>query len=191
MTLVESIMLPLGTQAPNFSLRDVNNKSVSLNEFKEKAAYLIVFMCVHCPYVKHLEKEFALMANEYQKKGVAVIAINSNDADYDPDDGVEGMKDQINRLGFKFPYLIDETQEVAKAYKAMCTPDFYLFDKEKKLVYRGQYDKTRPGMGQPDGKDLKAALEAVIKNRPVNEDQKPSSGCNVKWKIGNEPEYFG
>lgn len=182
MSLTPSTMLPLGTTAPDFSLPDINDKTVSLEDFDNVKAYLIAFICVHCPYVKHIEDEFAALATEYQKKGVAIIAINSNDPDYDPDDDLAGMKNQAVKHNFDFPYLIDETQEVARSYQAACTPDFYIFDKDKKLVYRGRFDETRPGSGQPSGDDLKKALDAILNNQPVSENQEPSIGCNVKWK---------
>jgi len=182
MSLTPSVMLPLGTIAPGFSLPDINSKMVSLEDFKNIKAYLIAFICVHCPYVKHIEDEFALLATEYQKKGVVVIAINSNDPNYDSADDLEGMKNQIVKHNFDFPYLIDETQEVARSYQAACTPDFYLFNKDKKLAYRGRFDRTRPGLGRPSGIDLKRALDAVLNGQTVPENQKPSIGCNIKWK---------
>jgi len=175
-------MLPLETSAPDFSLPGIDGKTVSLGNFDGAKAYLIAFICVHCPYVKHLEDEFALLALEYQEKGVAVIAINSNDPNHDPDDDLVGMKKQVDEHKFNFPYLIDETQEVARDYKAACTPDLYVFDKSKGLVYHGQFDDTRPGQGHPTGKDLRAALDAVLDDQPVPASQKPSTGCNIKWK---------
>ncbi|MFC1653389.1 thioredoxin family protein [Patescibacteria group bacterium] len=182
MSLTPSTMIPLGTTAPDFSLPDINGKTVSLKHLGESQAYLIAFICVHCPYVKHLEKELAELGNEYQQKGVVIVAINSNDPDYDPEDSVEGMREQAQRLNFNFPYLVDESQDVARSYQAACTPDLYVFNSEKKLVYRGQFDDTRPGSGTPTGKDLKKALNAVINGNPVELNQKPSSGCNIKWK---------
>lgn len=182
MSLTPSIMLPLGIIAPNFSLPDINGKITSLKDFDGAKAYLIAFICVHCPYVKHIEDEFAVLATEYQKKGVITIAINSNDPDYDSEDDLTGMKNQATKHNFDFPYLIDETQEVARSYQAACTPDFYVFDKDKKLVYRGRFDETRLGSGQPSGIDLRKALSAILNNQPVPENQKPSIGCNVKWK---------
>jgi len=189
MSLTPSTMLPLKTIAPDFSLPDLNGKIVSLNDFKDAKAYLIAFICVHCPYVKHLENEFATLASKYKEKSVAVIAINSNDPNHDPDDNLEGMKQQASKYNFTFPYLVDESQEIAKSYQAACTPDFYVFDQKKELVYRGQFDDTRPGQGHPNGEHLKAALDAVLNNQSVLENQKPSSGCNIKWKPGNEPAY--
>jgi len=182
MSLTPSTMLPLGTIAPDFSLSDINGKTVSFEDFRGIKAYLIAFICVHCPYVIHIEDEFAALAAEYQKKDVAIIAINSNDPNYDPDDDLAGMKNQAAEHNFSFPYLIDETQEVARGYKAACTPDLYVFNKDRKLVYRGRFDETRPGSGQPSGIDLRKALDAVLNNQPVSENQEPSIGCNVKWK---------
>ncbi len=189
MSLTPSTMLSLETSAPDFSLPDLNGTIVSLNNFKNAKAYLIAFICVHCPYVKHLEDEFATLASRYKEKGVVVIAINSNDPNYDPDDSSKGMKQQATKHNFNFPYLVDESQEVAKSYQAACTPDFYVFDQNKKLVYRGHFDDTRPGQGHPDGKHLVAALDVVLDNKPVLKNQKPSSGCNIKWKSGNQPTY--
>lgn len=190
MVLTSSTMLPTNTKAPDFSLPDINGKMVSISDFNDSKAYLIAFICVHCPYVKHLEKEFSQLAKEYLEKGVTVIAINSNDPNYDSDDDLSGMQRQAERLDFLFPYLVDKTQEIAKSYKAACTPDFFLFDQNKNLVYRGQFDDTRPGMGNPDGKDLKEAINSVLENKPMSENQKPSSGCNIKWKPNNQPDYF-
>jgi len=180
-------MIPLKTTAPNFSLPDLNGTIVSLNDFNKAKAYLIAFICVHCPYIKHLEKEFSVMASEYQEKNVAVIAINSNDPNYDPEDSLEGMKKQATGNNFTFPYLVDDLQKVAQAYQAVCTPDFFVFNQNKKLVYRGQFDDSRPGQGRPSGEHLEAALNSVLNNQPVLENQKPSSGCSIKWKPGNEP----
>jgi peroxiredoxin len=182
MSLTPSAMLPLGTVAPGFSLPGIDGKTVSLDDFDGAKAYLIAFICVHCPYVKHIEDEFAALAVEYQKKGVVVVAINSNDPDYDPDDDLVGMKKQAAEHNFSFSYLVDETQEVARAYQAACTPDLYVFGEDKRLVYRGRFDETRPGSGQPSGTDLRAALEAILDGKPVLTDQNPSIGCNVKWK---------
>lgn len=188
--LTPSTMLPLGTTAPNFSLKDINGKTVSLSDLKDSKAYLVAFICVHCPYVKHLEYQLADLVAEYKELGLTTIAINSNDPDNDPEDSIEGMRRQAKEVGFEFPYLVDETQEVAQKYKAACTPDLFLFDKDKKLVYRGQFDSTRPGNGTPDGKDLEKAIKAVINEEPIINEQMPSSGCNIKWKPGNEPSYY-
>lgn len=190
MSLTNSTMLKLGTIAPDFSLPDVvSGKTVFLSDFKNKKGYLIMFICRHCPYVKHVEGELANMGNDYKDKGLAIIAISSNDPDYDSDDRPESLKEQAETLGFSFPYLFDEAQEVAKKYTAACTPDLFLFDKDKNLVYRGQLDDTRPGKGEPTGKDLRNALNAVLEGKDVSGDQRPSSGCNIKWKSGNEPNY--
>jgi peroxiredoxin len=186
-----STMLALGTKAPDFELPDTGGKMVSLKDFAGSKALLVVFMCNHCPYVKHIIDKFVEIAREYQSKGVAVVGINSNDVDNFPDDSPENMTATAKAKGFTFPYLYDENQETAKAYKAACTPDFFLFDANRKLVYRGQLDDSRPGSGKPvTGADLKAAMGAVLANKKVLELQKPSMGCNIKWKPGNEPTYF-
>ena len=186
-----STMLALGTKAPAFRLADPHGKWVSSDDFKDSAALLVVFMCNHCPYVKHIRSKFAELAKEYQARGVAVVGINSNDAESYPDDRPEKMADEIKRVGYTFPYLYDESQEVAKAYRAACTPDFYLFDRDRLLVYRGQFDDSRPGNERPvTGADLRAALDAVLAGRPVASNQRPSLGCNIKWKRGNAPDYF-
>jgi len=186
-----STMLPLGTKAPPFRLPDPHGKRVSLDDFKDAPALLAVFICNHCPYVKHIRSRFAELAKEYQAKGVGVVGINSNDVANYPDDRPEKMAEEIKQVGYTFPYLYDESQEVAKAYRAACTPDFYLFDREHRLVYRGQFDDSRPGNGRPvTGADLRAALDAVLAGRPVPSNQRPSLGCNIKWKRGNAPDYF-
>jgi len=186
-----STMLALGTKAPAFRLADPHGKWVSSDDFKDSAALLVVFMCNHCPYVKHIRSKFAELAKEYQARGVAVVGINSNDAESYPDDRPEKMADEIKRVGYTFPYLYDESQEVAKAYRAACTPDFYLFDRDRLLVYRGQFDDSRPGNERPvTGADLRAALDAVLAGRSVASNQRPSLGCNIKWKRGNAPDYF-
>ena len=182
-------MLPLGTAAPDFRLPDTNGKTVSLADFKDKPALLILFLCNHCPYVKHVRAELARLGKEYQGRGVAVVGINSNDATRYPDDSPERMRVEAREARYTFPYLYDETQAVAKAYQAACTPDFFLFDRQRQLVYRGQLDDSRPGNDRAvTGADLRAALDAVLAGRPVPADQKPSAGCNIKWKPGNEPE---
>jgi len=192
MVLTPSTMLPLGTQAPDFALRDPWGKTVSLADFAGAPALLVVFLCNHCPYVKHIADHFAQLARQYQARGVAVVAINSNDYRMYPEDSPEHMREEIQRRGYTFPYLIDESQEVAKAYRAACTPDFYVFDAQRRLVYRGQMDSSRPGNDIPiTGEDLRQALDAVLEGRPVPDKQRPSLGCNIKWKPGNEPEYFG
>ncbi|MBW8002919.1 MAG: thioredoxin family protein [Planctomycetes bacterium] len=191
MSLTGSTMLPLGTQAPDFSLPDTNGKIVTLLDFQEAKALLVVFMCNHCPYVKHIQKHFTGLVKEYQDRGAAVVGINANDVETHPDDSPENMARDARRLGYNFPYLYDETQQVARAYRAACTPDFFLFDKYRKLVYRGQMDDSRPGNDRPlTGLDLRSALDAVLAGEKVNSNQKPSMGCNIKWKPGNEPDYF-
>lgn len=187
-----STMLKLGTKAPNFELENViDGKKVSLDQANNNKALLIIFMCVHCPYVQHVKHEIAKIGKDYIEKGLGVVAISSNDVEKYPEDAPENMKKMAEELRFNFPFLYDETQNVAKEYTAACTPDFFLFDKDTKLVYRGQLDDSRPGNDKPtDGKDLRRAIEAVLSERNVLPDQKPSSGCNIKWKAGNEPSYF-
>jgi peroxiredoxin len=190
MALTPSTMLPLGTPAPDFRLPDTDGRLVSLDDFRDAPALLVGFICNHCPYVKHIRHELAGLAEEYQQKGVAVVGINSNDAENYPDDSPEMMVREKADVRYLFPYLYDETQAVARAYQAACTPDFYLFDKDRKLVYRGQLDGSRPGNAIPvTGKDLRAALDATLAGRPVGDNQRPSMGCNIKWKRGNEPSY--
>jgi peroxiredoxin len=189
MALTPSTMVALATAAPDFHLPDPNGRMVSLSDFKAAPAMLIMFICNHCPYVKHVRTELARLAKEYQARGVAVVGINSNDATRYPDDSPERMQAEVGEAGYTFPYLYDETQEVARAYQAACTPDFFLFDGERRLAYRGQLDDSRPGNDRPvTGADLRAALDAVLAGRAVAGDQKPSAGCNIKWKPGNEPE---
>jgi peroxiredoxin len=184
-------MLPLGTQAPKFSLPNVDGRMVSLGEFAGAKATLVIFMCNHCPYVIHVAPELAKLAREYQAQGVAVIGINSNDASAYPADSPEQMVHEVESREYTFPYLFDESQDVAKAYQAACTPDFFLFDKDQKLVYRGQLDDSRPNSGIAlSGKDLRAALDKVLSGQALPADQKPSIGCNIKWRKGNEPDYF-
>ena len=191
MVAVNSTMLPLGTKAPDFRLPDTGGKMVSLGDFKNAAALLIVFMCNHCPYVKHIRAGLAQLARDYQPRRLAVVGISSNDVANYPQDSPAKMAEEAKAAGYIFPYLYDETQAVAKAYHAACTPDIYLFDMDQRLVYRGQFDDSRPGNNLPvTGKDLRAALDAVLVGKPVAADQKPSIGCNIKWKPGNEPEYF-
>jgi peroxiredoxin len=184
-------MLPLGTKAADFSLPNVDGHTVSIADFAAAPACLLIFMCNHCPYVKHVADELAKLARDYQAKGVAVVGISSNDVANHPDDSPERMAHEAKTRGYTFPYLYDATQRVAQAYKAACTPDFYIFDKNQKLVYRGQMDASRPDSGIPvTGKDLRAALDAVLAGKPVAAEQTPSIGCNIKWKAGNEPDYF-
>jgi len=192
MARTESTMLPLGTKAPDFSLVNIDGKTVSLANFQGAPALLVIFLCNHCPYVKHVADGLAQLAREYQAKGVAVVGISSNDVAAFPADSPEQMVQEAEQRGYTFPYLYDETQQVAQAYRAACTPDFYVFDKDQRLVYRGQMDSSRPESGIPvTGEDLRAALDAVLAGRTVSESQRPSLGCNIKWAPGNEPEYFG
>ena len=192
MVKTASTMLPLGVKAPDFSLPDVGGKRVSLAGFADAPALLIIFMCNHCPYVKHVAAGLSALGKDYQQRGVAVVAINSNYVDSFPEDSPAKMAEEVKLRGYTFPYLYDETQAVAKAYRAACTPDFYVFDHQRKLVYRGQMDSSRPGGDLPvTGEDLRAALDAVLAKRPVSTNQKPSIGCNIKWRPGNEPDYFG
>ena len=191
MALTPSTMLPLGTVAPDFSLPNFDGSTVSLADLRQAPALLVIFMCNHCPFVKHVADALAQLAREYQAKGAAVVGISSNNAEKYPADSPEQMVAEAENRGYTFPYLYDETQEVAKAYRAACTPDFYVFDGKQKLVYRGQMDDSRPDSGkQVTGRDLRAALDAVLAGKPVPSDQKNSIGCNIKWKPGNEPEYF-
>jgi peroxiredoxin len=191
MAMTASTMLELGTKAPDFHLPDTEGNLVSLSDFDDAPVLLVVFMCNHCPFVRHILDHLLELAREYQAKGVAVVGINSNDVESYPDDRPEMMAKIAREKGFPFPYLYDETQEVAKSYRAACTPDFFLFDGQRRLAYRGQMDDSRPGNHEPiTGADLRAALEAVLAGRPVPERQRPSMGCNIKWKPGNEPEYF-
>jgi peroxiredoxin len=190
MALTPSTMLPLGTAAPDFNLPDTTGKLVSLADLKDKAALVVIFMCNHCPYVIHIRAGLAQLARDYTPKNVGVAGINSNDVKNYPDDSPARMKDEVKNAGYIFPYLYDETQAVAKSYHAACTPDIYLFDRGRRLVYRGQFDASRPGNGIPvTGKDLRAALDAVLTGKTTSEFQAPSIGCNIKWKSGNEPRY--
>jgi peroxiredoxin len=185
MAATPSVMIPLGSTAPDFTLPDtVSGKNKSLTDLKGRAGTLIMFICNHCPYVKHLNQEIVSIANTYQPKGINVIAISSNDVAQYPDDGPESMTVVAKQLGYNFPYLYDESQEVAKAYDAACTPDFYLYDKDLKLFYRGQLDDSRPKNTSPvTGKDMRNALDALIAGKGPIEDQRPSIGCNIKWKV--------
>jgi peroxiredoxin len=178
-----SAMLPLGTKAPEFRLPDPSGKWVWSKDFNSAPALLVAFICNHCPYVRHIQSSFAELATKYQARGVAVVGINANDAESYPDDSPEKMAEEIKRAGYTFPYLYDESQQVAKAYQAACTPDFFLFDRNRLLVYRGQYDDSRPGNERPiTGADLSAAVDAVLEERAIPSEQKPSIGCNIKWK---------
>ena len=183
MALTPSTMPGLGKKAPDFSLPDTEGKTVSLSDFRGAKALLVMFICNHCPYVKHVQQGLAALCKEYRERGAAIVGISSNDVAAFPDDAPDKMKLEKKLAGYVFPYLFDETQEVARAYEAACTPDFFLFDAGRKLVYRGQMDDSRPGNGIPvTGKDLKAALDAVLSGRPISADQKASVGCNIKWK---------
>ncbi len=191
MALTPSTMLPLGTLAPDFKLPDTTGKIVSLTDFRDAKALVVIFMCNHCPYVVHIRDGLAQFARDYAPKNVGLVGINSNDAQKYPADSPAKMKDEVKSAGYIFPYLYDETQAVAKAYRAACTPDIFLFDKNQKLIYRGQFDGSRPGNNiEVTGKDLRAALAAVLNGQPVPEKQIASIGCNIKWKPGHEPDYF-
>lgn len=191
MAAVPSTMLALGTPAPNFALPDTDGRPVALSDFRDAPALLVMFICNHCPYVQHVRTELARLAREYQARGVGVVAIASNDVAQYPDDGPEAMRAERERMGYTFPYLYDETQDVARAYRAACTPDHYVFDRERRLAYRGQLDDSRPNSAVPvTGRDLRAALDAVLAGRAVPAEQKPSLGCNIKWKPGYAPAYF-
>jgi peroxiredoxin len=181
---IASVMLSLGTPAPPFALRDVVSGQIcSLDSFTGKTALLVMFLCRHCPYVMHVEQGIATIGQDYRDTGLGIVGISSNDPVQYPDDAPPRLKEMAERLGFTFPFCFDETQEVAKAYKAACTPDFYLFDQERRLVYRGQLDDSRPGSNKPvTGRDLRAAIDAVLSGRPVNSNQKASVGCSIKWK---------
>ena len=191
MVAVNSTMLTLGTKAPDFALPDTTGKTISLKDLQGAPALLVVFMCNHCPYVKHIRSGLAQLARDYLPRGLAMVGISSNDVANYPADSPAKMAEEAKSAGYLFPYLYDETQAVAKAYRAACTPDIYLFDKEQRLVYRGQLDDSRPGNSIPvTGKDLRAAIEAILAGKDVSSQQKPSIGCNIKWKPGNEPDYF-
>jgi peroxiredoxin len=191
MAMARSMMLELGTPLPAFHLPDLEGNSVSSDQFDSAPALLVVFLCPHCPVVRHIRKEFGRFAAEHQKKGLAVVAINSNDPIAYPDDDTDGMMREIFDAGYTFPYLVDQSQDVAKAYRAACTPDFFLFDRDRRLVYRGQFDDSRPRNNVPiTGSDLSAAVDAVLEGRSPSTIQKPSVGCNIKWRVGSEPEYF-
>lgn len=194
MALTPSTMAALGTSAPDFRLRDARGGEVARDDFAAAPALLVMFICNHCPYVKHVRSELARFAKDAQARGVAVVGINSNDF-RDPKyagDAPERMREEADLAGYSFPYLVDETQEVAKAYTAACTPDFFLYDRARRLVYRGQFDGSRPDSGIPvTGADLRRAVDAVLAGAPVSADQRPSMGCNIKWKAGNAPAYFG
>ncbi len=193
MVRTESTMLPLGTTAPTFNLEDVTSgTTVTLTNFIDKKGLLVMFICQHCPFVKHVEDELGKIGQDYVPKGIGVVAISTNSIETHPQDSPENMREQATRASFNFPYAFDATQEVAKSYTAACTPDFFLFDSDLKLAYRGQLDDARPGNDKPvNGKDLRAALDQLVAGQSVPEAQKPSIGCNIKWAPGNEPAYFG
>lgn len=191
MVRTASTMLPLGSPAPDFSLPNVDGKTVSLADFQGKNGLLVVFMCNHCPFVIHVRPQLAAFAKEYSAKGLGIVGISSNDVTEYPQDGPEAMKTEHASAGYVFPYLYDATQSVAKAYRAACTPDFFLFDRDHRLVYRGQFDSSRPKTDIPvTGSDLRAAADALLAGMPIVADQMPSIGCNIKWKAGSEPDYF-
>ncbi|MBN2056939.1 thioredoxin family protein [bacterium] len=186
-----STMPPLGSPAPDFTLPDYKGLERSLEDFSAAPALLMIFMCNHCPYVQHVRGEIVRVAADYQPRGLAVVAINANDAERFPEDDIDKMKEYARTYNYTFPYLYDESQETAKAYQAACTPDFFLYDKERKLYYRGRLDDSRPGSDIPvTGANLREALEKVLADRPAPDRQKPSVGCNIKWRPGNEPPYF-
>jgi len=193
MALTPSTMLPLGTKAPEFELLDVSSEeTISLHKFSSHKGLLVIFLCCHCPFVKHVEREIARIAQDYQKQNIGIIAISVNDIEKYPDDSPAKLQEMAQRLGLDFTICYDESQNIAKAYRAACTPDFFLFDQERKLVYRGQLDDSRPSNNKPvTGADLRAAIEAVLVDQAVTSEQIPSVGCNIKWKPGNEPNYFG
>ena len=192
MTLTPSTMLALGTQAPAFTLTDaVDGHAISLADFAGKPALLVMFICNHCPYVKHVQSELGRVAADFAPRGLAVVAINSNGLEEYPEDGPQHMKELALSEGWDFPFLFDETQEIAKKYMAACTPDFFLFDGDQTLVYRGQLDDSRPSTDIPvTGRDLRAAIDSILAGEPVPEEQKPSMGCSIKWQPGNEPNYY-
>jgi peroxiredoxin len=190
MSLTPSTMLPLGTEAPDFRLPDPSGRLVARDDLADAKGLLVAFLCNHCPYVKHIRKGLAAFARDYATRGLAIVAINSNDVATHPEDAPPKMAEESKRAGYVFPYLYDETQAVAKAYRAACTPDFFLFDRARRLVYRGQFDASRPGNSVPvTGRDLRAATDAVLAGRAVAGEQTPSIGCNIKWKPGREPDY--
>jgi peroxiredoxin len=184
-------MLPLATKAPNFNLPDVSSgKTISLDQFKTKKALLVMFICRHCPYVQHIKYELAKLGNDYQNKDIGIVAISSNDAQNYPDDSPQSLKEFAKELKLTYPLCYDQSQEVAKSYTAACTPDFFLFDSNQKLVYRGQLDDSRPGNNAPvNGRDLRQAIDKVVSGQSLSADQKPSAGCNIKWLPGKEPKY--
>ena len=193
MALTPSTMLALGTKAPDFHLSDVvSGKTISLATFLGKRALLVMFICRHCPYVQHIKEELARLGKDYAGKDIGIVAISANDIATYPDDAPDQLKAMAKALSLAYPLCYDESQEAAKAYTAACTPDFFLFDARQALVYRGQLDDSRPGNGKPvTGRDLRAAIDAVLAGKPVSPEQRPSLGCNIKWKPGRAPAYFG
>ena len=193
MALTASTMLPLGTIAPDFSLQDVvSGNTITLPTFADKQALLVMFICQHCPFVQHIKDELARLGKDYINRNLGIVGISANDVNNFPDDAPEKLKAMAQELDLPFPICYDESQEIAKAYTAACTPDFFLFDAQLQLVYRGQLDDSRPSNGKPvTGADLRAAIDAVLAGQPVNSQQQPSVGCNIKWKPGNEPSYYG
>ncbi len=191
MALTASTMLALGTKAPDFTLPDVvSGKTISLASFKNAPGLLVMFICRHCPYVKHVQNEIAKIGRDYQDKQLAIVAISANDVQNYPEDAPDKLKEMAQSLKFVFPFCYDESQSVAKAYRASCTPDFFLFDGQNKLVYRGQLDNSRPGNNEPNnGQDLRSAIDAVLAGKTISTEQKSSVGCNIKWKAGKEPNY--
>ena len=192
MARTPSTMLPLGTPAPNFDLPDPDGQRHRLGDFADAKGLLVMFICNHCPFVIHLEHALAAFARDYRANGLAIVAVNSNDVANYPDDAPDKMKAKAEEVGYTFPYLFDDAQTVARAYRAACTPDFFLFDTDRKLAYRGQFDDSRPGNTHPvTGADLRAACDAVLAGETPKTEQTPSVGCNIKWKPGGAPEYFG
>lgn len=191
MVRTASTMLPIGTLAPSFLLPDTTSTLVGLAECKKKHGLVVAFLCNHCPYVKHVAPELKRIADEYARKEIGFVGINSNDATVYPEDSPQAMVQERSLRGYEFPYLYDETQQTAVAYRAACTPDFFVFDRDLRLVYRGQMDDSRPKTDRPlTGADLRSALDNLLAGKPVSEYQRPSIGCNIKWRPGNEPEYF-
>ena len=191
MVKTASTMSSLGMQAPDFQLINVDGRTAKLADFRSSPALVVMFICNHCPFVKHIAAELAQFGVEYQKRGAAIVAINSNDSATHPQDSAERMVHEAEERGYVFPYLFDEDQSVAKSYRAACTPDFFVFDAKQQLVYRGQFDASRPGNGIPvTGADLRRAVDSVLAGQPVPADQRPSIGCNIKWRAGQEPQYY-
>lgn len=193
MALTASTMLEIGTPAPDFQLPDVvTGQTISLETFGDRKALLVMFICRHCPFVKHIQSELARIGQDYRHQDIGMVAISANDVEHYPEDAPDKLRTMAQELGFGFPFCYDASQATAQAYTAACTPDFFLFNRDRKLVYRGQLDDSRPSNGLPiTGKDLRAAIEAVLRDQPIASEQKPSIGCNIKWKPGNAPAYFG